>query len=580
MCDRPIEISAEQREERFAEIISALTERLSDGANLELEATCREFPDFAEDIRDLWGTLVVTDIAATERKGSQSTDPFGSSQGPSSDQLSLPYQLGHFELEEELGRGGMGIVYRARRLADNEQVAVKVLLKGEYASRVDRMRFEAEAEAAAAINHPNVIPIYEVGEASGRPFFCMKWVKGKTLAQELSNGPIPSRKAAELLLKVCSAIQAAHRRGVLHRDLKPSNILLDEREFPYVCDFGLAKWDENQHSLTRSGAVLGTPSYMAPEQAAGERGQVNETSDLYSLGAILYHMLTGRPPFLASTPVDTVLLVLEQDPTPPRVINPLVDAKIEAIVLKCLQKPQDLRYQTIQELSDDLQAFIDKRPVSAVGGRFGLVVGHLFRETHHAAVLQNWGLLWIWHSLVVLLASVATEVMFWIGITNRLYYEAMWIVGLGTWAIVFWRLRKQVGPVTFVERQMAHIWAAAIIGVMLLFPFEGMLGLELMSLAPILSVVAAMTFIIKAGILSGRFYIQAACLLLTAIWMAFNPKYSMLGFGIVCAACYFLPGWVYYQHRLRATRRQLREHSYEATVEKPFDPYKRTIGPS
>lgn len=578
MTDRPLDMTIEQREERFAEIISDLSERLAAGQLLDLEETCREFPDFADEIRELWGTLVVTDIAATERKGLLTTDRLGSAGEFRADTLSLPCTFGQFQLEEELGRGGMGIVYRARRKADNEQVAVKVLLKGEYATRIDRMRFEAEAEAAAAINHPNVIPIYEVGEADGRPFFCMKWIKGKTLAQELNEGPIPPRKAAELMLKVCSAIQAAHRRGVLHRDLKPSNILLDEQGFPYVCDFGLAKWDEQENQLTRSGAVLGTPSYMAPEQAAGERGQVNETSDLYSLGAILYHMLTGRPPFLASTPVDTVLLVLEQDPTPPRVINPLVDKRIEAITLKCLQKPQDLRYRDLQELIDDLHAYLERRPVSAADGRLALVIGHLFRETHHAVVLQNWGVLWMWHSLVVLLASLATEAMFWMGITTRWYYEIMWIFGLGAWAIVFWRLRRQIGPVTFVERQLAHIWAAAIIGVMLLFPFEGLLGLELMSLAPVLSVVAAMTFIIKAGILSGRFYIQAAVLLLTAIWMAYNPRYSMIGFGLVCAACYFLPGYVYERHRRRAERRAFRESNSGEAMNRPRDPYKRTAG--
>ncbi|MEQ1903554.1 MAG: serine/threonine-protein kinase [Pirellulaceae bacterium] len=554
MHDHQDDIASEDYESELAILISQLSDRMAAGESITLENSCQANPKFADDLRDLWGMLVVTEIAASEQRSEAKKSFNSGGLERSAPQLSLPCRLGNFELEEELGRGGMGIVYRASRISDGQTVAIKVMLKGEFASSLDRQRFEAEAEAAAAINHPNVIPIYEVGEELGRPFFCMKWIKGRTLAQWLADGPIPSKTAADLLLKIGYAINAAHRNGVLHRDLKPSNILLDENSTPFVCDFGLAKLAENPANLTKSGAVLGTPSYMAPEQAAGARGQVNETTDVYSLGAILYHMLTGRPPFMASTPVDTVLLVLEQDPTPPRVINRLVDPKLEAVALKCLQKPQDLRYQSVQGLCSDLEAFLNRRPVSAAEGRFAQVVGRFFRETHHAPILQNWGLLWMWHSLVVLLASVATNLMYLLGVTARMYYEAMWIVGLGAWAIVFWKLRKQVGPVTFVERQMAHIWAAAIIGVMLLFPFEGFLGLGLLKLAPILSVVAAMTFIVKAGILSGTFYIQAGVLLLTAVVMACYPDNALFLFGVVCAACYFLPGMIYYRQRLQSER--------------------------
>jgi serine/threonine-protein kinase len=465
--------------------------------------------------------------------------------------MQLPYLMENFRLEEEIGRGGMGIVYRATRLTDGQTVAIKIMIKGEFASGIDRKRFEAEAEAVSGLDHPNVIPIYEVGEHHGRPFFCMKLIKGRTLAQWLSAGPISSEKAARLMLKICGGIQQAHERGILHRDLKPSNILIDASENPYICDFGLAKQTREGASLTKSGAVIGTPSYMAPEQAAGARGQVGVVSDVYSLGAILYHMLTGRPPFLATSPVDTVLMVLEQDPIPPRALNRQADRKLEMITLRCLQKPQDLRYATADELANDLHAYLHGDLISAEEGRLGQVIVGLFRETHHAAILENWGMLWMWHSLVLLVASLATQTMYGFGVTTRIYYELMWGIGFGTWAWIFWHLRRRHGPVTFVERQIAHVWAANLVGVVLLFPFEGYLGVPLMSLSPLLSITAAMSFIVKAGVLSGSFYIQAGVLVLTAVLMAVLPGIAMLIFGVVAGLCFFLPGLKYYRRRQR-----------------------------
>ena len=352
-----------------------------------------------------------------------------------------------------------------------------------------------------------------------------------------------------MLMEVSHAIDYAHDQGVLHRDLKPSNILLDDEGVPYVADFGLAKFERGRHSLTRSGAVLGTPSYMAPEQAAGARGEVNQISDVYSLGAILYHMLTGQPPFLGATPVDTVLMVLEQDPVTPYVLNRRVDRSLEMIAMRCLQKPQDLRYASAGDLANDLSAYLRNESISAREGRFGQVIANLFRETHHASVLENWGLLWMWHSLVLLVACVATNVLFLMEIRNPLYYWLMWVAGFGTWAAVFWWVRRRMGPVTFVERQIAHVWGASMVCVALLFPLEMNLGLPVLSLAPILSVVAGMTFLIKAGILSGGFYIQAVALFATAFLMAIFPRYALTMFGVVSAGCFFFSGLKYYRRR-------------------------------
>jgi len=537
--------SVTDRDQRLAVLLSELTDAVQRGQTVELEAVCREHPDLADELRQLWGAVMVADVAGSH---SRSDSPLLASETPSGS-LELPCRLGGYELLDELGRGGMGVVYRARQLGLDREVAVKMILRGQLASATDRARFRAEAEAAARLDHPNIVPVYEVGESEGRPFFSMKYIAGRTLSLMLTEHPLPDRDAARIMATVSRAIHFAHEKGVLHRDLKPSNILIDAGGEPHVTDFGLAKRTTDPVSLTKSGAVLGTPSYMAPEQAAGARGEVGPASDVYSLGAVLYHMLTGRPPFQAATPVDTVLLVLEQDPVPPRVINPKVDRDLEMIALRCLQKPADLRYASAESLAQDLEAYLHDEPISARSGRFAQVLSRLFRETHHAAVLENWGLLWIWHSLVVFIACALTDLLHLAGLDERWYYIALWTAGLGTWAAVFWALRRRLGPVTFVERQIAHVWAASMAGIALLFFLELLMDLPVLTLSPVLGLIAGIVFFVKAGILSGTFYLQAAALFATAFAMAMFPLVSHFIFGTVTALCFFIPGWKYYRQR-------------------------------
>lgn len=533
------------RDERLALLLAELTDAVQQGQAVDLNAICGQHTDLAHELRQLWGAVMVADAAGSHSR----SEAAGPVQETPSGALELPTRLGGYELLAELGRGGMGVVYRARQLGLDREVAVKMILRGHLASPTDRERFRAEAEAAARLDHPNIVPVYEVGEAEGRPFFSMKYISGRTLSQLLAEHPLPSHEAAYILTAVSRAIHFAHQKGVLHRDLKPSNILMDPDGEPHVTDFGLAKRMADPVSLTKSGAILGTPSYMAPEQAAGARGEVGPASDVYSLGAVLYHMLTGRPPFQAASPVDTVLLVLEQDPVPPRMINPKVDRDLEMIALRCLQKPADLRYASADALADDLEAYLHDEPIAARSGRFVQVLSRLFRETHHAAVLENWGLLWMWHSLVVFIACAATDLLHLAGLNERWYYIALWTAGLGTWASVFWALRRRVGPVTFVERQIAHVWAASMVAIGLLFFLELLMDLPVLSLSPILGLISGMVFFVKAGILSGTFYIQAVTLFLTAFVMAQFPSVSHLIFGTVTSLCFFIPGWKYYRQR-------------------------------
>ncbi len=532
------DLPASQREQQLAKLLADLTDRVLRGEQVNIDEQCAQHPAVAEELRRLWGAVMVAEAAgSTTNQEGTLNDTFAA--------FSLPTQFGDYTLESELGRGGMGVVYKAEQTSLKRPVAVKMILRGELATAEDRRRFQTEAEAAGQLHHPNIVPVYDVGEQSGRAYFTMEYIDGKTLQEILLDGPMPPRDAARVLASVSRAIDYAHHHGVLHRDLKPSNILVDTRGNPRLTDFGLAK-QVKDGSLTRTGAVVGTPAYMSPELASGGRAEIGPASDVYSLGAILYHMLCGQPPFAADTPVKMMMQVLEQDPPPPRDIVPDVDRDLEMIAIRCLQKPADLRYESAADLASDLEAYLNDEPISARSGRFTQIIARLFRETHHAAVLENWGLLWMWHSLVILLTCLATQVMFWGGVTNRWYYFGLWTVVFGTWAGVFWALRRRMGPVTFVERQIAHVWAASLIGIAALFPFEAYLDLEVLALSPLLALVSGMVFLVKAGILSGRFYMQAALLFATAVVMAITPNYGHLVFGIVSAACFFVPGLRYY----------------------------------
>jgi serine/threonine-protein kinase len=380
----------------------------------------------------------------------------------------------------------------------------------------------------------------------------MKYVEGTTLARRAANGPLDGRAAAALLAPVARAVAAAHRAGVLHRDLKPSNILIDENGRAFVSDFGLAKRVEMDSDLTHSGAIIGTPSYMAPEQAAVNRGAIGPASDVYSLGAVLYETLTGRPPFQAATPVDTILLVLEQEPLPPRLLNRQIDPDLEMIVLKCLEKSPALRYATADALADDLEAYLASEAVSARTTRPSQWLSRMFRETHHAPILEQWGLLWMLHSAVILTLCLLTAWFQSRRIDSPIPYLGLWTLGLGAWGAVFWSLRRRGGPISFVERQIAHVWAAGVFSSTLLFLVELLLGLPVLTLSPVLAILGGVAFLVKAAILSGAFYVQAAANFLCVLVMARWPAWGLVVFGVVNALSFFIPGWKYYRLQRRS----------------------------
>jgi serine/threonine protein kinase len=273
--------------------------------------------------------------------------------------------FGDYELIEELGRGGQGVVYRARQKGLNRIVALKIIGLGHWATEAHLKRFRTEAEAAAQLDHPAIVPIYEIGERDGACFFSMKFIEGGQLDELVRRTPLSIREAAALLAKVARTVHYAHENGVLHRDIKPGNILLDRKGDPHLTDFGLARLVEKESNVTRTMDVLGTPSYMAPEQAAGKNESLTPATDVYGLGAVLYHLLTRQPPFAGGTTYETIRMVLETEPRKPRAWNSKVDRDLETICLKCLEKEPRKRYASALELAEDLEHWSRHEPIRA-----------------------------------------------------------------------------------------------------------------------------------------------------------------------------------------------------------------------
>lgn len=274
-------------------------------------------------------------------------------------------RFGDYELLEEIGRGGMGVVHKARQLSLGRVVAVKRLPFSATTNPDYVKRFRVEASAAASLQHPNIVAIHEVGVHQGQHYFAMDYIEGQSLARVVAAGPLPVHRAARYVKIVAEAIEYAHQRGILHRDLKPSNILLDPFDQPRVTDFGLAKKLEGDSSLTLSGQVLGSPNYMPPEQADAGRGNVGRPSDVYALGATLYHLVTGRAPFVAATVAETLRQLQTEEPVSPQLLNPAVPRDLATICLKCLEKEPEKRYATAQSLADELGRFLNAEPIQA-----------------------------------------------------------------------------------------------------------------------------------------------------------------------------------------------------------------------
>jgi tRNA A-37 threonylcarbamoyl transferase component Bud32 len=342
------------------EALAEYVMRTDRGESVDREEFIAAHPELAEELRAYFA-----DADAVERMVDSAAQGMADPEKDSEPPLKVVRYFGDYELLEELGRGGMGVVYKARQTSLARMVAVKMILSGRLSHGDEVDRFRREAAAAAQLKHRSIVAIHEVGEYEGHHYFSMDYIAGHSLNAIVRQNPLAPRRAARYVKLIAEATECAHRQGILHRDLKSSNVLIDQDDVPVVTDFGLAKQFESDADLTTSGEVLGSPSYMSPEQALGQTKLLRATSDVYSLGATFYELLTGRPPFRADSPAATIYQVVHCEPVSPRMLNPAIDRDVETICLKCLEKGPSRRYPSAQALADDLGRYLEGRPILA-----------------------------------------------------------------------------------------------------------------------------------------------------------------------------------------------------------------------
>jgi serine/threonine protein kinase len=452
-----------------------------------------------------------------------------------------PTLIQAYELLGELGRGAMGVVYRARQRGLDRLVALKVILAGPHADDEQLSRFRSEAQAVARLQHPNVVQIYEVGGDDLRPFFSMELVEGGSLARKLSGTPLPARQAAALSATLARAMHAVHCCGIIHRDLKPANVLLTTDGTPKVTDFGLAKRLGVEPGRTRTGAILGTPGYMAPEQAQGNPRAIGPATDVYALGAILYEMLTGRPPFRAETPWDTMAQVLDCDPVPPRLLNPNVDRDLETICLKCLEKQASHRYPGAADLAADLERHLAGEPIAARSYNLMQRLASALDRGRQDVQFRDYAGMLFRFAVVVFLTEVAITALVQARWPAR-FFVLTHLIRVALLGLLFARHRRGgMGPRTASERLMWATWVGYLAACTVLAETHRLIAgghAELLEarVYPGFAAAAGMAFLVMGSSYWGRCYAIGLAFYGLAIVMALDLRWAPLEFGTLWAA--------------------------------------------
>ncbi|HEY7327243.1 MAG TPA: serine/threonine-protein kinase [Gemmataceae bacterium] len=515
-----------------AALDSALDD-LQSGRPVDREALLARYPQLNGALEAL-GQL----IAGSHTLAGCSSRVSGDAVSITTKRVSLP----GYEILGKLGEGGMGVIYKARHLRLNRTVAIKMILAGEHANEVMRTRFTLEAETVAQLQHPGIVQIYEISEHEGHSFLALEYVAGGSLASRLDDKPWPADKAAELVENLAHAMQVAHDHGIIHRDLKPDNVLLveasDGKLTPKITDFGLAKRLQDAAGRTRTGEVMGTPSYMAPEQAAGKK-DLGPPADIYALGAILYRLLTGRPPFHADTSLNTLMLVLEQEPLPLRALNKSLPRELEAIVLKCLAKDASERYARAADLAADLRAFRLGEAVSVKPSGLLKQLHQGLHRRHRDILSEGWPRLLLAVGLTILIGCALAN--FWeLWLTERHRWWVMLLtklVQVGVMLFLAVRLRPFTERgMTAVERQVWNL-VPAYYGAFLSLLIVNYFLAEPVPLAPVLAVLSGMGFATLGASIWGWFYAWAAAFFALAVLMVCLP--FGLTYGLTLLGC----GW-------------------------------------
>lgn len=447
-------------------------------------------------------------------------------------------KFGQYELLEEVGRGGAGIVYRARQLSPQRIVALKVISSTRFASERERDRFVREASIASRLDHPGIVPVYEVGVHEGSHYFTMALEEGGNLEDRLADGPLEPREAAQLLIRLCEAMHYAHGTGIVHRDLKPENVLFDASGNPRIADFGLAKEVSGEQALTLTGELIGTPGYMAPEQVQGISNPQPAT-DVYALGCILYACLTGRPPFRSSSVVATLHDILDSAPAPTRLVNPSVPRSLDAICLHCLEKAPDRRYPSARDLADDLRAFLDQRPVRAEEGHTNVLLRMLAEETRHTDIMARWSSIGIVHAALNAALFAATGALLLAGVPPGWSYMALWVPGWTLASLVPVLLRRRRGPLSPLEEQLAYVWLAFAVAVIVGAACHFLTGGSVFGLVPFVFISVGLAVACMSILLRGSFYSLAVACAVCALGSALGPPWVVAPLGIGLSLLHF-----------------------------------------
>jgi serine/threonine-protein kinase len=507
--------------------------------------------------------LLRLELEYRKRKGEQPTEEEYRSRFPEHGTLvrqvfaglprsALP-QVPGYNVLEEIGRGGQCVVYKAWQIKAGRFVALKMLLAGEMASPDEIERFQREARAAANLNHPNIVPIYEVGEHAGRRYFTMKLFPDGSLADQVSRSPLPSRRAAEIVAAVARAVHHAHTQKIIHRDLKPGNILLEAGQ-PHVTDFGLAKLLGDEGARTCTGAVLGTSGYMAPEQV-GRATEPTPATDVYGLGAVLYTLLTGRPPFQAASLLDTLAQVTEQLPAPPRLLNPNIDPDLETICLKCLVKKPDERYPDAEEVAEELDRYLRGEPIRA---RPQSWVQDLWRALGKRRMVLD-PLSWSYFGFLVAAVMFGTHTAIWwiirAGASRTLFAPCMVIHGVLLALIVRVCFVGRRQPFTPDEKHIlafnGYFFSAAVVLVAFAYPWEGE---SVLALYPVFALLSGIYHLIVARLYWGPMYLIGLAYFLLALVMQLKLEWAPLEFAVLVAAHSIGNGLVLRRYALNASR--------------------------
>ena len=525
-----------------AAALDAALDDLQSGRAVDRQALLARYPQLDGALAALGqliaGPHTLTECPSPLAKGAKRTSTADDAFSTSTKRISLP----GYEILGKLGMGGMGVVYKARHVRLNRIVAIKMILAGEHASETLIARFSLEAETVAQLQHSGIVQIYEIGEHEGHSFLALEYVGGGSLASRLDDKPWPADKAAEVVETLARTMQVAHDHGIIHRDLKPENVLLAEAAegplTPKITDFGLAKRLQDAAGRTRTGEIMGTPSYMAPEQAAGKK-DLGPAADIYALGAILYRLLTGRPPFQADTSLNTLMLVLEQEPLPVRSLNKSLPRDLEAIVLKSLAKQPSERYASAAELADDLRAFLHGEAVTAKQLTWFKHLQHGLHRRHRDILSEGWPRLLLAVGLTILVGCALAN--YWeltLDSPHRLWAMLLTkLVQVGVMLFLAVRLRpfKERG-MTAVERQVWNL-VPAYYGAFLSLVIVNLFLSEPLKLAPVLAVLSGMGFATLGASVWGWFYAWAAAFFALAVLMVCLP--FGLTYGLTLLGC----GW-------------------------------------